>query len=62
MNHRPTAANSTRIATLITTITVSERPMNLAPRALTTVSRTTTTTASDFSNSGDGVVVTKVAA
>src|SRR3954470_21840347 len=38
MNHRPTAANSTRIATLITTITVSERPMNLAPRALTTVS------------------------
>ena len=47
---------------MITTITVSERPMNLAPRALTTVSRTTTATAKDLSNSGDGVVVTKVAA
>ncbi len=62
MKHRPTAANSTRIATLTTTMTVSQRPMSVAPKALTSVSTRTGTTARDFSNNGDGVVVTKVAA
>ncbi len=61
-NHSPTAANSTRIATLMATMSVSERPISFAPKALTTVSSTTEPTASDFSNSGDGVVVKKVAA
>ena len=36
--------------------------MSLAPKALTTVSSTTAPTASDFTSSGEGVVVTKVAA
>ena len=62
MNQTPTAANSTRIATLAATMTVSERPMSRAPKALTAVSSTTTATASDFSSSADGVRVTKVAA
>ena len=62
MNHKPTAENSTRIATLMATMTVSERPMNLAPKALTTVSSTTEPTARDFTNKGECAVVTKVAA
>jgi hypothetical protein len=58
----PTAANTTRMATLIATISVSERPISLAPKALTSVRTTTDATASDFSSSGDGVAVTNVAA
>ena len=62
MNHRPTAANSTRIATLITTITVSERPISRAPNALIRVSSTTAPTASDVTSTGACALVTKVAA
>ena len=62
MNHKPTAAKSTRIATLTATMMVSQRPISRAPKALTNVSSTTEATASDFSNSADGAVVTKVAA
>ena len=62
MKNRPAAANSTRIATLIATINVSPRPIMRAPKALSSVSASTEPTASDFSSSGDGVVVKKVAA
>ncbi len=61
-NHRPAPANTTRIATLIATMTVSQRPIARAPNALTTVSTSTAPSASDFTSSGDGVVVMKVAA
>jgi hypothetical protein len=47
---------------LIATISVSERPISLAPKALTSVRTTTDATASDLSSSGDGIAVTKVAA
>ncbi len=53
MNHRPTAANSTRIATLTATMNVSERPIARAPNAFTTVSTSTAPTASDFTSSGE---------
>ena len=62
MNHKPTAANSTRMASFTATITVSQRPMRPAPSALISASTTTAAMASDFSNTGDGVVVTNVAA
>ncbi len=62
MKNNPTAANSTRIATLMATISVSDRPIIFAPNALTIVSSRTEPTASDFTSSGDGVVVKKVAA
>ena len=62
MNQTPTAANSTRIATLTATITVSERPMALAPKALSSVSATTAATARDFTSTGDDGVDVKVAA
>ena len=56
------AANSARIATLTATMMVSPRPINLAPKAFTTVSSTTDETASDLSNNVEGVSVIKVAA
>jgi hypothetical protein len=62
MNHRPAAANSTRIATLMATMMVSQRPIALAPNAFTTVSNSTDPTASPFTSTGEGVVVKKVAA
>src|SRR5262245_8951423 len=61
MNHRPTPANNMRMPTLMATITVSDRPMIFAPSALTNVRTNTAATASDFTNSADGVVVTNVA-
>src|SRR5262245_45153791 len=60
-NHNPTPANSAKIATLIATITVSDRPISFAPKAFTSVSSNTDPTASDFTSSIDGLVVKNVA-
>ena len=62
MKNRPAAANTTRMASLTATMNVSPRPIMRAPKALTSVSARTEPTASDFSSSGDGAVVTNVAA
>ena len=61
-NQIPTAANSSKIANLMATITVSDRPIAFAPSALTTVSKSTAPIASDFTSHGAGVVVMNVAA
>jgi len=62
MNHNPTAANNTRIATLMVTIDVSQRPTSLGPNAFTKVSTTTAATARDLVSMGEGAVVANVAA